>query len=193
MEDLYGLILAGGYSERMGQDKANIRYHTQPQIDHLLEVMQSVLSHTFLSLRKDQKHQSKLVIHDKFEAKGPLNGLLSAHDTYPTKAWLAMAVDMPFVTASTMHKLMQSRDQQALATTLVSRTNGFPEPLAAIWEVKGLELLMKSYIKGEEKFPSRFLMDHAKNVVTVDAGDELINVNDEVDLAKALQKLRREK
>ncbi|MDX1545013.1 MAG: NTP transferase domain-containing protein, partial [Christiangramia sp.] len=79
---LYGLVLAGGKSSRMGMDKGDLKYHGKPQRDHLYEMLQEVCDEVFLSLRKDQEDAVKAnfrTIADMDEVRGPQNGMQSAH------------------------------------------------------------------------------------------------------------------
>ncbi len=37
--DIYGLILTGGFSKRMGMEKAQLNYHGKPQFSYLFELI----------------------------------------------------------------------------------------------------------------------------------------------------------
>ncbi len=52
--ELYGLVLMGGSSTRMGRDKAAIQYHDRPQAQYLFELVSSFLPNTFVSVRQGQ-------------------------------------------------------------------------------------------------------------------------------------------
>lgn len=147
---LYGLILAGGYSRRMRQDKALLQFHGKPQIEHIYNLLQKHCSKVFLSKRKDQKTYDGLPFIDdtqKFCNTGPLGGILSAMKAYPGASWLVMACDLPFVTKETLATLLENRHQTKVATAFKSSHDDLPEPLCAIWEAgyysKILEFLKK--------------------------------------------------
>ena len=90
--DLYGLILTGGRSSRMGKDKSLLEYHSKPQSQHLYELVKEFLPNTYLSVRAGQQfdYQGDF-IEDQLSTKGPINGILSAMQTSPGKAWLVLA------------------------------------------------------------------------------------------------------
>lgn len=185
-QDLNGLILAGGQSARMGEDKSLIKYRSEPQVVHVFKLLQGFVSDTYVSIRKGQKLDfTDKVIEDSFDAHGPLNGLLSAHETDRSRAWLVLAVDLPFISNSTIDRLIQERDQNMLATALMGTEKGLPEPLIAIWEPEALELLESHYLNGKDVFPSRFLNDNQIKLVKSINEEELFNVNDKLDLNKA--------
>jgi len=97
---IYGLVLSGGKSTRMGQDKGLITYHGIPQRDHLYKILDEVCDRTYLSIRKDQKEAIAAefnTIVDRNEYRGPYNGLLSAHKAFPDVAWLVLACDLPLI------------------------------------------------------------------------------------------------
>ncbi|MGB5358651.1 MAG: NTP transferase domain-containing protein, partial [Eudoraea sp.] len=138
---LYGLVLSGGRSSRMGQDKGLIKYHNLPQREHVYNLLSQVCDKTFLSIRKEQSSEiSKGIasIIDKDEFKGPFNGLISAHKAYPKVAWLALACDLPLINLKEINQLIAARDKEKNATAFATRKSGLPEPLAALWEPQGL-------------------------------------------------------
>jgi len=54
---IYGLVLSGGKSTRMGEDKGLISYHGIPQRDHLYQLLNQDCDTTYLSIREDQKEE----------------------------------------------------------------------------------------------------------------------------------------
>lgn len=186
-EDLYGLIMMGGKSIRMGFDKSVIPYHGKPQCQYLFELVSDLLPQTFVSVRKDQEVGfTDKVIADEFTAKGPLNGLLSAHRAFPDKAWLVLAVDLPFMTVQTICQLIESRKTAEFAIALAETENNLPEPLAAIWEPDALAFLLDDHMKGMETYPRKFLIDHAVRTVSPMREVELFNANDPTDFEMAM-------
>jgi len=148
---IFGLILAGGYSRRMGKDKALLEFHGKPQIEHLFELLQKYCKKVFLSKRTDQKAYKNLpFINDshEFSNQGPLGGILSAMKQHPGANWLVMACDLPFVTQETIQTLLTLRDPQKIATAFISTQDALPEPLCAIWEGHGFNSILKLFNEG---------------------------------------------
>ena len=85
-ENLYGLVLAGGKSSRMGRDKSLIVYHDKTQRDSVFEMLTTLCSSVYISSNKDQmSDKDSLVDEPEFENIGPLAGLLTAMKTFSGK------------------------------------------------------------------------------------------------------------
>ncbi|MCP4456781.1 MAG: molybdenum cofactor guanylyltransferase, partial [Cytophagales bacterium] len=152
--DLNGLILTGGKSSRMGEDKSLIEYHSKPQSQYLYELVKEFLPNTYLSVRGGQQFNYQCdVIEDQLSTKGPINGILSAMKLYPDKAWLVLACDLPLMTRETIKYLIEERDQSKLATAYATDKTGLPEPLVAIWEYSALEALSQHHLVEEKNCP----------------------------------------
>jgi len=136
--ELYGLVLAGGESSRMGHDKALINYHGLPQAKYLLQTLESLSIKSFLSCREDQVNRPGFtnvpMITDRFLGFGPLGGILSAMAEHPGKAWLVIACDLPFVSQLNISKLISTRDPLMQATAIFNHERKQFEPLFAIYE-----------------------------------------------------------
>jgi len=175
--DLYGLILIGGSSTRMGRDKAAIQYHNKPQAQYLFELLRSFLPHTFVSVREGQICDfTNQIIEDSLDTKGPINGILSAMIAHPDKAWLVLACDLPLVSERTIRQLIQARDSGKMATAFAGESN-LPEPLMAIWEPASLPYLRKNHLEEGKNCPRKFLINSDIHLIQPQDEMELFNAN----------------
>lgn len=189
-DDLYGLILMGGQSSRMGKDKSALDYHGKPQVEFMYELVSSLVAKTFVSVKDQSKPPgfTEHFIEDAYEQGGPINGILSAMTQFPDKAWLVLAVDMPFVNEETIKQLIEYRNRDKIATAFATKESGLPEPLAAIWEAGTQELLKQHYLVEDKRCPRKFMMDKDIELVYPKDDLELYNANnpDEYQHAKSL-------
>ncbi len=189
-DDLYGLILMGGQSSRMGTDKSSLDYHGKPHVEFMYELVSSLVSKAFVSVKDESKKPefTDQVIADAYPQGGPISGILSAMTQFPDKAWLVLAVDMPFVNEQTIQQLIAKRNKNKVATAFATKESGLPEPLAAIWEPEVEELLKQHYIVEDRRCPRKFLIDKDIELVYPVNDLELYNANnpDEYQHAKSL-------
>lgn len=135
---LKALVLAGGRSTRMGQDKGLIQWHGKPQREYLADLLEEMGLDTYISCRPDQAQELsgyKLII-DQISDQGPLGAIYSAFHDHPNAAWLVIACDMPLLDRQTIEYLIKNRESAMPATAY--RAPAFdddsPDPLLAIWE-----------------------------------------------------------
>lgn len=189
---LYGLVLCGGKSTRMGADKCDMDYHGMPQGKYLYEQLRPLCDKTFLSIRKDQElawAASMPVIRDRDEYKGPFNGLLSAHRLHPDAAWLVVACDLPMLNTKILQELITERALKEVATAYATKESGLPEPLVAIWEPAGLARAIRYLEDASSSCPRKFLI--RSNAALVTAADDayLMNANSPAERDLALKHL----
>ena len=186
---LSGLVLAGGKGTRMGQEKGLLEYFGRPHQDVLYEMVDAICERSFLSVRRDQDNADFQgdVIFDEDEFRGPFNGLLSAHHRFPDVAWLVIACDLPFINKATLRQLLAARDPEKIATATATRKSGLPEPLAAIWEPRALEMARRYLSQAASSCPRKFLLQHEIEIVVPETDDVLINANRPEDLEQVMQ------
>lgn len=177
---LYGLVLAGGKSTRMGSDKGLIKYHSVPQQEHLYKLLEHTCDNVFLSVREEQQsimdnHFS--IIVDQNEYRGPFNGILSAHKSYPDVAWLVLACDLPLIDMEALKNLADSRNQKKLATSYATKKTNLPEPLITIWEPEGLRKAIAYLQTSESTCPRKFLINSNVELVNPQHDEVLYNAN----------------
>jgi len=176
---LYGLLLSGGASQRMRQDKAALAYRGEPQLLRAWRLLSAVTERAFVSVRESQRDDPLRAglpqIVDSYDAIGPAAGILSAQQRFPEAAWLVVACDLPLLDEATLRRLIDARDVSAAATAFASSHDGLPEPLCAIWEPASHDLLLSRYENGSY-CPRKALIQSNATLLPA-PGDALDNVN----------------
>ena len=189
---IYGLVLSGGKSTRMGTDKGAIVYHELPQREHLHQLLEKICDKTFLSIRSEQVNELPGGINfilDNNEFRGPYNGILSAHKKYPNVAWLVLACDLPLMDIKGIQQLIEERNTGKIATAFAGGESRLPEPLCAIWEVEGLKLSISHLINGTSTCPRKFLIHSDVQLVVPEQEQILLNANSKEEYNEAILKL----
>lgn len=189
---LYGLVLSGGKSTRMGTDKGLIKYHKIPQREYLYRLLSEVCDETYISLREEQEAElpSRMqTIVDLNEFRGPYNGLLSAHKKFPEAAWLVLACDLPLIDLEAIKELISQRDITKQATAFALKENPLPEPLCAIWEPHAFADSLSYLDAGNGSCPRKFLINNDTKLVFPKNETVLLNANSEKEYKEALEKL----
>ncbi len=151
---LYGLVLAGGQSKRMGQDKGLLDYHGQPHRFYLAEVLRPHCERVLISVNAQQaqlqtERYTYLVDAPQYAETGPIGAVLSAHVAFPDAALFIVTCDLPFFDAACAHQLVSQRAVDAEATAPFNAEIGQPEPLVAIYERRLLQTLPDAFMGGE--------------------------------------------
>lgn len=181
MTKLNGLILTGGRSTRMGQDKSQLVYHEKPQREHLTDLLKPYCSVVFWSVNVAQAAElvdsEQLRIVDAFDIPSPLNGILSAFQYDPEAAWFVVACDMPLLTVQSLDALVKGRNQTKLATVFYDSDGRLPEPLLGIYEPDFGPILQQAVANGVYS-PRQMLQQNDVQLLTAPDVRELLNVND---------------
>ena len=134
---LKALILAGGKSKRMGEDKSQIQYHDKPQEIFTADICAELGLETYISKSHSYNEDTidgYPVLKDRLVEMGPFGAILSAMMSDPNAAWLVLACDLPYITTEHISKLIDNRNTSQQATAYKLTDQSFPEPLIAIYE-----------------------------------------------------------
>lgn len=191
---LYGLLLTGGRSARMGRDKAALEYGGQLQADRAFGLLGKVCDRVFVSARRDQSdlpgRAGRPQIHDAVEDLGPAGGILSAFRTHPDCAWLVLACDLPFLGEAVLRDLVARRNPEQPATAYRSASDGLPEPLCAIYEPAWLAILAK-FLAENMRCPRKMLIRTGVPLLDLPDVRALDNINEPGEFEVASKRLIR--
>ncbi len=189
---LFGLLLAGGRSRRMGQDKARLEYDGRTQMERGLELLGSVCEETLISIREDQiAPVGVAALSDNYPNAGPLGGILTAFDYRADVAWLVIACDLPFLDREALAALVNKRTRaDRVVYAYASALDGLPEPLCAIYEPVFAETLRR-HLAEQHFCPRRILMKEAVPLFELPeiAQNSLDNINTPEEFAEAQARL----
>lgn len=123
---LCGLVLAGGRSSRMGQDKARLNWQGQPLYRHMISLLNKAgVNRVLLSgsgfasellARSSNSDPLVICLDDLLGGRGPLGGIHSAFSLLnDTERLLVVPVDMPLLPINAISTL--ARQQQTCSFT----------------------------------------------------------------------------
>jgi molybdopterin-guanine dinucleotide biosynthesis protein A len=176
---LNGLVLAGGKSERMGQDKGLIDYHGLPQREYLYNMLDAFTENTFMSCRPEQVSEfgeQFKTLPDSISGLGPFGAIVSAFREFPNNAWIVIACDIPLLDQQTIMQLIQERNPSKAATAFYNQETRFPDPLVTIWEPKAYPQLMHFLSLGYS-CPRKVLINSDTEVLQPANANALLNAN----------------
>jgi molybdenum cofactor guanylyltransferase len=127
------VLLAGGESRRMGADKATFLFRGKPLWQVQLETLHRLRpTEIFLSARTDPSWRPTDVqfIADIPPSCGPLSGVAASLVKIHTAHLLALAVDMPFMTANFLRSICEAIEP---GRGVVAKIDNRAEPLAAVY------------------------------------------------------------
>jgi len=147
IEDCTALVLAGGDSRRMGQDKAALVLDGKSLLEHVTATMQQVFPKVIVSVRQVRDGVALPQVCDEVAASGPLAGLVAGLALADTPWVFAVACDMPFITAAVVKGLAVMRGQHQAVVPMI---DGHPQPLAAFYATSTLDTMRANLASGDK-------------------------------------------
>lgn len=186
---LYGLVLAGGKSRRMGSDKALLQRHGKSQLAYIYELLAAVTAKAFVSARQEQQDEPQRAqypqIVDRYDDIGPAAGLLSAMDAFPDVDWLVVACDLPNIERSTLEVLLAARDQHKPFVAFRSTHDDLPEPLCALY-LQGAAAIVRGFVDAGSVCPRKMLIRSDTLLLVQPDPVALDNINTPDDLQRSV-------
>lgn len=186
---LFGLLLDGGNSSRMGEDKGTISYHGKNHRSYLEELLSDRCAETYISIgTREEDMKSDRYITDTFVNLGPYGGILSAFREFPDSAFLTLPCDAPFIDDELIDYLIKNRNPQKTATAFLNPETEFPEPLITIWEPKSYPVLLHFLSLGYS-CPRKVLINSEIELLDCPNPNKLFNANTPEEKKYALDKI----
>jgi len=128
--DATGLILAGGDSRRMGQDKPTLLLDGETLLARVADRMRPLFANLIVSVRSHREDIYLPQVCDVTETSGPLAGVLAGMASAQTPWVFVLACDMPFVVPPLVERLAEMRGNYQAVVPVVG---GHAQPLGAFY------------------------------------------------------------
>ena len=198
--NILGTVLAGGKSQRFGEDKSQVKLGDKLLIDYILseiiEEFNEILMVSNSSI--DFKHSEKIsVIEDIKKNLGPLGGVLTAmkwvKDNNKDYKWIStFPADTPFFKHSILQKFLQDIQLDESKLFFI-KSNNTRHNIFGLWSIDLMDKLEEDLNKGERKVE---LWANSIGVKTINIEfqneDLFFNINTKEDLEKAKDRLKND-
>lgn len=185
---MIGVVLAGGKSSRLGQDKTAVTYQGETLLERSARLLGACCDRVFVSCRDPRIVPPGLaVIEDETERVGPLGGITTALRRLDGPVCV-LACDLPFMERRFLDALLAARETrpvECVMTAWQQRETGFIESLVAIYEPAALPLLEEGIAAGHFKL-SRLVPPRLRHTLVYGPEDSrfFFNVNYPRDLGQ---------
>lgn len=129
-----GIVVAGGRSQRLGQDKRWLLFHGQPLLRHVVETLRPLVDEVIVVTRSPQVFAGWEVraVTDVYAECGVLAGVHAGLQAAQGTWGLVVAADLPFLQPPLLQALIERASGSAV-DAVVPLWRGFPEPLVALY------------------------------------------------------------
>lgn len=181
------IILCGGKSSRMGQDKGSMIIQKKPMIKHILSTLNHQITEAVIVLNNSERiaKYSEFIdpsdytytirfVEDKIKNKGPMPGILTGLAQITGKYSLVLPCDSPYVSASYISTIFNEIDESFDAIVPYHDSENklkTSEPLHSIYSkniIPEIEELISEdilHIKGLiEKIDTKFVLIDNKKI-----------------------------
>ena len=198
--NILGTVLAGGKSQRFGEDKSQVKLAGKLLIDHMLtEIINEFKELLIVSNNKINFHNSeKISIIEDFEkGLGPLGGVLSAmkwiKKNQKDYKWIAtFPVDTPFFKREILKNFIQNINFNESDIFFI-KSNNKRHNIFGLWSINLLDKLEKDLSYGERKV-ELWANNTGVKIINMEFSnnDPFFNINTKEDLKKAEEILKND-
>ena len=165
--NLYGLVVCGGNSSRMGIDKSKLVYHGKQQRYHLYEMLERSCEKVFISCNEKQvsglpDDLQILVDLHSYTGIGPIAAILTAFTYYPKNNFLITGCDYPFLDETELDSFIEACKATDTPAAFYNKSENLYEPLLAYYPYGSFTKLKELYASGQYSLQSFLKMVNAE-------------------------------
>jgi molybdopterin-guanine dinucleotide biosynthesis protein A len=135
------IVLAGGRSERMGQDKALLRTNGMTLLETVVATLRPLVGEIVIVADRADRYDLPdcRMVGDAYPNTGPLGGILTGLNALGAGDHLAVACDMPSLQPAVLRLLLDSAGPEW--DVVVPEVDGRMEPLCAVYSARAIPAL----------------------------------------------------
>jgi len=186
--EITGIVLAGGRSSRMGENKSLMKLNGKSMIEFSIEAIRPLCNEVVISSDYTVfDYTGCEVWPDELKHGAPIAGIYSCLKRSKTEINIILTCDMPLINTELLKYLLVHSEGSDI--TVPVHENGMIEPLCGIYKKGALEILEQCI--NEVNFSMKNCITRAKHrLVPIDlnhpniAADQFLNINTPADFEK---------
>ena len=187
------VILSGGKSSRMGEDKSLLLFDGKiMMIEYLYNKLLSIFDKVYISAKTDkfeklQLPKKQLILDKNQTIFSPMIALESIFQTLPDNKVFIITVDSPFVEKETIQKLIEKSD--TFSITIAKDTENNTHNLCGVFSRDILPTIQEMIQQDIHKI--NYMIKHSKSYqeIVFDNSEQFLNINTKKEYKEGLQKL----
>lgn len=191
-----GIILAGGKSLRMGQDKALLKFGERTLLEHLSDLTSRLFRETLIIVNEETKLNDldlggARIYEDLIEGQGPLAAIYTGLLYSKELASCVLTCDMPFVDEFLIHELV-SFCEGGFDVVCLEGPEGNHQPFPGIYRRTSRFLIRSLLDRGENSMRQFFEIADIKAIVLPQEKIQVLtNMNHMEDYHQALKRMEQ--
>jgi len=130
IENCTAVILAGGQSRRMGQDKASLIFEGQTLLARAEQQLTPLFADIVVSVRSRRDDTALPQVLDGSDNRAPMLGIVAVLETIHTDWLCVVGVDMPFVVPAVLKQMAELRPDH---DAVLAEIEGYVQPMPAFY------------------------------------------------------------
>ena len=200
LNNILGVVLAGGKSQRFGQDKSQVKLENKLLIDYILNEIVDEFKETLIIANKPinfMKSKSISFTNDFKMGLGPLGAILTAmkwiKKNNKSYKWIStFPSDTPFFTKKEL-KYFYENIKINDSKLFFIKSKDTRHNIFGLWSLELMDQLESDLIKGERKVETWADSIGVKNInIDFEKKDPFFNINTKEDLEKAIKIMKHD-
>lgn len=187
-EEVTGIILSGGKSNRLGHEKGLAEFNGKPLVVYALNTLKPLCDRVLISANNCLDEYAALgfeVVEDEIKGIGPMGGLLSCLKRSSSRFNFILSCDTPFVPGRLFVHLLDSIENFQVAVPV--HGDNYTEPLCAVYSTNVIWEMQRCIDRKEYKLSDFLEKVNAKKVLINDRlpfyrEEMFVNMNTKTDL-----------
>ncbi|MBS3944095.1 MAG: molybdenum cofactor guanylyltransferase [Melioribacter sp.] len=188
VDNLTGVILAGGKSSRMRVDKSLLKIDDVTLIERCYELMKSVFTKVVISTNNPDQFDfiNSEKVKDIYQDFGPLSGIYSALKFLNAKKVFVLSVDMPFILPDLIRYLINFETDELITVPFAEQRTHYLSGIYSIELIPILESILESNIEARNNNKEIIKSSLSLWNFVERVGAEIVNVEEKVFYMKDL-------
>jgi molybdopterin-guanine dinucleotide biosynthesis protein A len=183
-----GIILAGGKSSRMGEDKGFLKLNGKTFMAYIIAALKPIVGDIVIVSNNSDYDVFKLKrVADTMEDSGPLAGLYAGLLHSETENNIVLSCDVPLINTSVLKKLIEGFTSEVEVIQFESQ--GKKMPLVAMYKRHCMHPILELLQTGERRL--QFAADQLK-IKTIQLNQESEKTVRNINTVRELKKLKHE-